>query len=179
MCGLARADKALRAERRLEVLRSVSWLVRRPTDHYVHQPAEGRAELRVDRLLDAYADGRLGVVDRSQHHLAVGVAAEPVLALLRLADHAPNRGTVRVQALRRVEDLGDELADRVRVDDVRTLQEPVNALILFREVDSIPHLLAGAGVDARARRGGRGAPHPGEEKLPGAPARLSERAIGL
>src|SRR5260370_24657757 len=152
MCGRAREDKAVRAEGLLEVLRNVSGMAGGPTDHYVQEPAEGSAELRVDRLLGARADGRLGAVDRSQHHLAVGVAAEPVLALLRLADHAPDRGTAHVQALRRVEHLGDVLADRVRVDDVRTLPVLVEPLMLLTEVLSRPRLLAPAGVDARPRR---------------------------
>src|SRR5260370_2212007 len=177
MCGRSRADNSLRAEALLEVLRTVSWRARGPTDHYVHEPAEGSAELRVDRLLGARADGRLGAVDRSQHHLAVGVAAEPVLALLRLADHAPDRGTAHVQALRRVEHLGDVLADRVRVDDVRTLQVLVDALILLREVLSRPRLLARAGVDARARRDRRTGSDRGKEELAG--TRTGLRKLGV
>src|SRR5260370_26961239 len=177
MCGRAREDKAVRAEGLLEVLRTVSWRARGPTDHYVHEPAEGSAELRVDRLLGARADGRLGAVDRSQHHLAVGVAAEPVLALLRLADHAPDRGTAHVQALRRVEPLGDVLADRVRVDDVRTLKVLVAALIALREVLSRPRLLARAGVDARARRDRGAGSDRGKEELAG--TRTGLRKLGV
>src|SRR6266851_2705563 len=86
-------------------------------------------EVRVDDGLGAGACGWRGAVDAAQDHGPVGVAAELVLGRGRVASRAARARCV--DALRRVELLGDELADRVREDGVRALEHWVDALVLL------------------------------------------------